>query len=51
MKVIGYVRVSTEDQASDGVSLDAQLARVTAYSVQQDAFVTWGIASVTSAQS
>ena len=33
MKVIGYVRVSTEDQASDGVSLDAQLARVTAYSV------------------
>lgn len=28
MKVIGYVRVSTHDQATEGVSLDAQKARV-----------------------
>ncbi|TXH22821.1 MAG: recombinase family protein, partial [Elusimicrobia bacterium] len=28
---IGYVRVSTQEQASDGVSLDAQRVRLTAY--------------------
>src|SRR4051794_2919472 len=28
MQVIGYVRVSTEDQATEGVSLDAQRARI-----------------------
>jgi site-specific DNA recombinase len=33
MKAIGYVRVSTEGQASEGVSLDAQHAKITAWSV------------------
>src|SRR5689334_19166 len=28
MKVVGYVRVSSEDQARDGVSLDAQREKV-----------------------
>lgn len=28
MKGIGYVRVSTEDQAREGVSIDAQRARI-----------------------
>ena len=28
MKVIGYVRVSTDSQAQDGVSLDAQEAKI-----------------------
>jgi DNA invertase Pin-like site-specific DNA recombinase len=32
MKVIGYIRVSTEDQAKEGVSLKAQQARIKAYS-------------------
>jgi site-specific DNA recombinase len=31
MKVVGYIRVSTEEQASDGVSLDAQRAKVEGY--------------------
>lgn len=35
-KVIGYVRVSTEGQASEGVSLDAQRAKLTAYAVAMD---------------
>lgn len=30
-RLIGYVRVSTEDQASNGVSLDAQRAKLEAY--------------------
>ena len=29
--VIGYVRVSTEDQAGNGISLDAQRHRIEAY--------------------
>ncbi len=33
MKVIGYVRVSTEDQAREGISLEAQQARVEAYCI------------------
>lgn len=32
MRVIGYVRVSTQGQADDGVSLDAQEAKVRAWS-------------------
>jgi len=32
MRVIGYVRVSTEEQATSGVSLSAQAAKVRAYS-------------------
>jgi site-specific DNA recombinase len=35
-KTIGYVRVSTEDQASNGVSLDAQRAKLEAYAVACD---------------
>lgn len=31
MRVIGYTRVSTEDQARDGVSLENQVARLRAY--------------------
>jgi site-specific DNA recombinase len=31
MKVIGYIRVSTEEQATDGVSLSAQRAKLIAY--------------------
>ena len=31
MKAIGYVRVSTEDQAKEGVSLDNQKAKIEAY--------------------
>jgi len=31
MNVIGYIRVSTEDQAREGVSLEAQQARIEAY--------------------
>jgi DNA invertase Pin-like site-specific DNA recombinase len=31
MKVLGYVRVSTEEQAELGVSLEAQQAKLTAY--------------------
>lgn len=31
MRVVGYARVSTEDQASEGVSLDAQSDKIRAY--------------------
>lgn len=31
MKAIGYIRVSTEQQASEGVSLEAQAAKIRAY--------------------
>ena len=31
MRAIGYVRVSTDDQAREGVSLDVQEARIRAY--------------------
>lgn len=33
---IGYIRVSTEDQASEGVSLDAQRARIAAWALAND---------------
>jgi len=36
MKVVGYVRVSTEDQAREGVSLAAQQAKIEAYAVVKD---------------
>jgi DNA invertase Pin-like site-specific DNA recombinase len=35
-RTIGYIRVSTEDQASNGVSLDAQRAKVAAYAMACD---------------
>lgn len=37
MKAIGYIRVSTEGQAADGVSLDAQEAKVRAWAELSDA--------------
>jgi site-specific DNA recombinase len=36
MKVIGCVRVSTEDQAKEGVSLEAQQAKIEAYCIAKD---------------
>jgi site-specific DNA recombinase len=36
MKVIGYVRVSTEEQARGGVSLDMQRAKIRAYADLED---------------
>lgn len=50
-QAIGYVRVSTEGQAQDGVSLDAQTARISAWcqangysllSIEQDAGISGG---------
>lgn len=35
-RVIGYIRVSTQAQADDGVSLDAQRTKLTAYAVALD---------------
>ena len=35
-KVIGYIRVSTDKQADEGVSLDAQRAKITAYCIAMD---------------
>lgn len=35
-KTVGYVRVSTEEQATEGVSLEAQEARIQAYCVAND---------------
>lgn len=37
MKAVGYIRVSTEEQAREGVSLDAQHRRIEAWAVAQDA--------------
>ncbi len=34
--VIGYVRVSTEDQADNGISLEEQKSRIEAYATAQD---------------
>lgn len=36
MKAIGYIRVSTEDQAREGVSLDNQEAKIRAYAELKD---------------
>ncbi len=36
MKVVGYIRVSTEEQATNGQSLDAQRAKVEAYAKLYD---------------
>lgn len=36
MRAIGYVRVSTEEQAAHGISLDAQRAKIEAYALTKD---------------
>lgn len=36
MKAIGYIRVSTEEQAAHGISLDAQRAKIVAYAQVKD---------------
>jgi len=36
MKAIGYIRVSTEDQAREGISLDNQEAKINAYASLND---------------
>jgi len=36
MKAVGYVRVSTEEQAREGISLDNQKAKIKAYCESQD---------------
>ena len=36
MNVVGYTRVSTEEQARDGVSLGAQEDKIHAYAVVKD---------------
>jgi site-specific DNA recombinase len=35
-KAIGYIRVSTSEQATDGISLDAQHAKISAWAVAND---------------
>lgn len=35
-KAIGYIRVSTEEQAAHGISLDAQRAKIEAYALTKD---------------
>ena len=42
MNVIGYTRVSTDEQAAEGISLYAQRAKIDAYCVAND----WQVASV-----
>ena len=36
MKAVGYIRVSTEEQARNGISLDMQRAKVAAYAALED---------------
>jgi len=36
MNAIGYIRVSTEEQAAHGISLDAQRAKIEAYALTKD---------------
>ncbi len=36
MKAVGYIRVSTEEQAREGVSLDNQRKRIEAFCVAKD---------------
>ena len=36
MKAVGYIRVSTEDQAKEGISLEHQEAKVKAYASIND---------------
>ena len=36
LRAVGYVRVSTDQQAQEGVSLDAQQVRIRAHCISQD---------------
>ncbi len=36
MRAVDYVRVSTDEQVTEGISLHAQQARVTAYALLKD---------------
>ncbi len=36
MKAVGYIRVSTQDQAKEGISLDVQKAKIEAYATIND---------------
>ncbi len=36
MKAVGYIRVSTEEQAKNGISLDAQRAKIEAYATLEE---------------
>lgn len=36
MKAVGYIRVSTEEQAKEGISMDNQRAKINAYCESQD---------------
>jgi len=54
-RVVGYCRVSTEDQATNGVSLDAQRARIEAFAVAtglvlEDILVDQGVSAKTLAR-
>ena len=40
MKAIGYVRVSTDEQAREGISLENQKAKITAYCELNDLSLT-----------
>jgi site-specific DNA recombinase len=42
MRAIGYARVSTDDQARDGVSIDNQIERITAYCIAKE----WDLVTV-----
>jgi len=42
MDVVGYARVSTEDQAREGVSIDSQVEKITAYCIAKD----WNLLNV-----
>lgn len=51
MKVIGYVRVSTAEQGVEGISLDAQRARLEAYAISQDVELVEVVEEIASAKS
>lgn len=43
MNVIGYVRVSTEEQARSGLGMDAQRTRITEEAQRRGWHVTWAV--------
>ena len=42
-QAIGYARVSTDEQSREGVSLQAQVARLRAYAIAQDLDLVEGL--------